>query len=292
MRTCESVQGSRRAKARALSLRLQRSNLGRRAQWLRLAAADARDGAMNRRDPLEPPRRLRLGAGPGDFAEQGERWLGILTETGGLEPDGRVLDIGCGPGRLAAGLTGHLDHGSYEGFDVIPKAVRWCQQAITPRHPQFRFQVADVHNRRYHPAGSQRAVEYAFPFPDADFDVAFAASVFTHMVPAETERYLCEAGRVLRPGGRLMATFFLLNEESERFLTITSELSHETADEQGRRYRSSRAEIPEHRVATSEADVGEMYAGAGLEIEEVRYGRWAGRPARRLRQDLIVATKA
>ena len=71
---------------------------------------------------------------------------------------------------------------------------------------------------------------------------------------------------MLRPGGRLLATFFLLNEESEAYLAGTAELPHEAADERGRRYRSSRAEVPEHRVAMSEDDVRAMHAAAGLEI--------------------------
>ena len=38
------------------------------------------------------------------------------------------------------------------------------------------------------------------------------------MLPPGVARYLAECGRVLRPGGRMLATFFLLNEEVSRLL--------------------------------------------------------------------------
>src|SRR5207244_8730559 len=54
------------------------------------------------------------------------------------------------------------------------------------------------------------ASRYRFPYDDASFDFAFATSVFTHLDAESTGNYLDEAHRVLRPGGRLLATFFVL----------------------------------------------------------------------------------
>ena len=50
-------------------------------------------------------------------------------------------------------------------------------------------------------------------FPDATFDFVCATSVFTHMLPAGVANYLREIRRVLRPGGRCLATFFVLRSD-------------------------------------------------------------------------------
>ena len=83
----------------------------------------------------------------------------------GLKPDERVLDAGCGIGRIAVPLTEYLDEsGGYEGFDIAPEGIAWCRENITPRYPNFRFQVADIYNKSYNPEGSQKADEYEFPY--------------------------------------------------------------------------------------------------------------------------------
>src|SRR5687768_526087 len=68
--------------------------------------------------------------------------------TRGLRPEHRVLDIGSGLGNLALGLADFL-RGGYDGLEIHPEAVAWCQRAITPRHPGFRFHRADVASRAY-----------------------------------------------------------------------------------------------------------------------------------------------
>lgn len=40
--------------------------------------------------------------------------------------------------------------------------------------------------------------------------------MFTHLSPADRDNYLREIRRVLRPGGRCFATFFLLDVEAEQ----------------------------------------------------------------------------
>src|SRR4051794_40645769 len=101
--------------------------------------------------------------GEGDFVATGDEFLGHLRELAGLTPRSRVLDVGCGIGRVARPLAGFLDGGSYTGFDVNAPAIGWCQ-ARYPEH--FRFQLADLYNARYHPTGMARASEYRFPYDD------------------------------------------------------------------------------------------------------------------------------
>lgn len=55
---------------------------------------------------------------------------------------------------------------SYEGFDVVQPAVEWCQAEITPRHPNFRFQAANIQNGKYNPSGAESAAEYRWPYED------------------------------------------------------------------------------------------------------------------------------
>jgi SAM-dependent methyltransferase len=269
---------------------------GRRSLWPMLALLDMRDRVRGDRDPLVPPRRYRL---PGWYADSrgiGNRWLEIFRNEIGLRGDERVLDIGCGSGRIAAPLTASLVRGSYEGFDVDRRSVGWCRRAITSRYPNFRFQVADIHNALYNPGGSQAAVEYRFPFPDAQFDLALSLSVFTHMTPSETAHYLREAARVLRPGGRLLATFFLLNEETERLQANGSperryRFRRALTDSEDRGYRSVETATPEATIAHYETSVHEMCERSGLQVERTNRGNWSRGTAGRA-QDLIVAVRS
>jgi len=270
-------------------------------RWTLRAALDCRDAITGRRDPLIPPRRLGL---PTQLTAPGERFVTVgLVEAAGLGPDERVLDIGCGPGRIAAQLTRRLTTGSLEGFDVMPDSVQWARTQITPRHPRFRFQLADIQNPRYNAGGSVSVADYRFPYPDDDFDLAFASSVFTHPRPTETERYLRETARVLRPGGRNVSTFFLINAESEELVEResvhvaaagerrTRSFDYELIDSGGRRFRTSQPRVPEHRIGLYEEDVLSMHEEAGLEVIEIRHGHWCGREQTpgRLGQDLIVS---
>jgi SAM-dependent methyltransferase len=220
-----------------------------------------------------------------------------------LTPSSDVLDMGCGPGRVAAPLTRFLEPaqgGSYEGFDVMPKSIKWCRKAITPNHPSFRFQLADLHNAQYNPKGTQRAADYVFPYGDESFDAALAASLFTHLQPFEGQRYLDEACRVLRPGARLLSTWFLINDNAEELLRgrrsapsgSVLNLDRELTDERGNPFRSQFPAAPEHMIAIDERAVRGQHERAGLEIVEVLYGSWPGGPGLGWPgQDMIVSRR-
>ena len=183
-------------------------------RWAIRVRLDLQDRRAGTRDPLLPPRRLGL---PVPAPVLGERIVELIKQEGGLDRSSDVLDIGCGPGRIAVPLARWMSpSATYEGFDVMPKSIAWCRKAITPRYPNFRFQVADVTNGEYNPRGSQRASEYTFPYADASFDVALATSLFTHLKPFESQRYLGETARTLRPGGRLVGTWSCSTSASRR----------------------------------------------------------------------------
>jgi SAM-dependent methyltransferase len=245
---------------------------------------DTADGVRGRRDPLRPPRRLLTGD-YSDFERLGEEFLTLFTELGGLRPDHAVLDIGCGPGRMAVPLTRHLSPaGSYEGFDIVGEEVRWCQEHITPRFPGFRFQRADVRNSRYNPGGGVAAEDYRFPYPDASFGFAFATSVFTHMLAPEVERYLAELSRVLEPDGRALVTWFILDAESRAALP-TDRFAFGTPA--GPAFVNDPGS-PEAAVAYPEEWVLSRCEANGLHVAGHHPGGWAGRSGTAGWQDVLV----
>jgi SAM-dependent methyltransferase len=247
---------------------------------LKLRAQDALDRLGGRHDPLVPPRRMQF-VGAGDFVAVGDEFLGHLVELAGLRPDSDVLDVGCGIGRIARPLAGYLTTGAYAGFDVEPLGIEWCRA----RYPErFRFDLADLRNGRYRPGGARSAAEYRFPHHDATFDVAVMTSVLTHLPAPEAERYLAEARRVLRPGGRLLATFFLLDDGSRAALAAgRAAIAFGAAD--GPTAVADPA-LPEEAVAHDEAWVRER-----LDVLAIERGGWRGAstaPARSF-QDIVVA---
>ncbi|HEV3000702.1 MAG TPA: class I SAM-dependent methyltransferase [Solirubrobacteraceae bacterium] len=256
---------------------------------LRLRALDVRDRVSGRADRLVPPRRLDY-AGHSDFVATGEEFLAYFVELGGLQPHHAVLDVGCGMGRMARPLAGFLSsEGSYDGFDVNRDGIGWCRRRYA-RHDNFRFQVADLYNRRYNPHGAHAAGDYRFPYDDERFDLAILTSVLTHLLEREADHYLAETARVLKPGGRMLATFFLLNEESRGLIADGSAaLAFLDPDDH---VSVLDADLPEEAVAYDEEWLGERLAEHGLRPEATRYGSWCGRPDFASFQDLIVATSA
>lgn len=168
---------------------------------------------LTKKRDLIPPAGL-IYTGRGDFLKAGQYWLDTFKKYAGLREDSKVLDIGSGIGRIAVGLTPYLK-GKYEGFDAVRQGVDWCQQNISTKFPNFNFTYADLYNDLYKKDGIL-AASFTFPYPENRFDMACAISVFTHMIPEEVEQYISETSRVIVPGGYLVATFFVLNDESRQ----------------------------------------------------------------------------
>jgi SAM-dependent methyltransferase len=245
-----------------------------------------RDRVARRSDRLTPPRRLDY-AGHSDFVTVGDEFLSHFVELGELQPHERVLEVGCGSGRMARPLAGYLSgDGSYDGFDVNRDAIGWCRRRYR-RLPNFRFQVADVHDRRFNPRSDVLAAEYAFPYDDASFDFVLCTSVLTHVLEGEALHYLTQMARVLAPGGRLFATFFLLNDTS-RAMMAEGRAGLQFLDPGGPLAIVDEG-MPEEAVAYDEEWVFEALRRCGLVLTSIHPGSWCGRDEHVSFQDIVVA---
>jgi SAM-dependent methyltransferase len=251
-------------------------------------ALDGADLCLQRRKDLVPPRWLNP-IGDGDFESTGAEFLDYFIRLGGLEPSHNVLDVGCGIGRMALPLTKYLTTGTYEGFDILPSGIQWCKKSITPRYPNFRFTLADIRNGEYNAHGLVPASEYRFPYGDAHFDLAFLTSVFTHMRPPDVSHYLAELSRVLAPGGKCLATFFVLNHESRQLINAgrsSLDLSHALPG-----CWTATSQVPEAAIGYEERELERLAVGNNLRLQSISYGKWCGRAEYMSYQDVAVFAK-
>jgi len=111
----------------------------------------------------------------------------LLSEAGiDLSSCKRVLDLGCGSGRMLRWLDGV--RAEVWGSDVSAPHIVWCQQNLNPPY-RFLTNTSCPH----------------LPFESAYFDLIYAGSLFTH-ISELVDAWLLEIRRLLRGGGAAYVT--------------------------------------------------------------------------------------
>lgn len=256
-----------------------------RLDWL------VRHLVANRFLPAPPPDLTDVG--DGDFRAIGAEFLRHFVRIGGLRSTDRVVDLGCGIGRMAVPLTQFLDEAGegYDGFDVVKPAIAWCTDAITARYPSFRFGHLDLHHPIYNPAGTMRTEDVRLPMADGSVDFAILTSLMTHLHAGEVRAYVRELARILRPGGRSFVTFFLIDEVARGLMAEGRARFRFDVSGAGPEYHVS-ADTPTSAVAYDEGFVRSVFAEAGLApLRPTLHGHWSGRVAEPF-QDICLFGKA
>jgi len=252
---------------------------------------DIYDSLSGKKIKYIPPRGM-IFTGRGDYIKLANMFFGYFKNYCNLQPDSRILDIGSGIGRMAVPFIGYLNHqGSYEGIDIVKTGINWCNKNISKINPQFKFIHSDIYNDLYNTKGVIKGEEYVFPYREDDFDIAFLTSVFTHMLQAEVEQYIKEIARVLKPGGKCLATFFILNEESVSLMNTTED-SFKFPFNHGE-YSFMSENTKTANVAYNQEWIERIMKENGLKVEVIRYGFWSGRNKEEYPdfQDIIIVSK-
>ena len=224
-------------------------------------------GRLSDRSRWADPWSFMHNVGDGDFQAIGVLLLANLRDHAGLKADDRVLDIGCGNGRVAIQLAPVLrGEGSYLGFDISKAGIAVCRRRFAgERH--MRFAHIDVWNGEYNERGRIAEIDTVFPAQDASIDLAFATSVCTHMRMPAVRRYLREAARVLAPGGRFAFTAFALEPGREESADFGFRPFDETSAVVDQRY-------PERAIGHQRDALEAAVVDAGLSVAGFRRGHW------------------
>jgi ubiquinone/menaquinone biosynthesis C-methylase UbiE len=116
------------------------------------------------------------------------------VELARITPGERVLDVGCGPGRLAivagavAGSAGEIC-----GIDPALEMIELARRNAARAGIRIRFDVGVIE---------------ALPYPDDHFDVVLSSLMLHHLPDDLKRRGLAEIRRALKPGGRVLAVDF------------------------------------------------------------------------------------
>lgn len=99
-----------------------------------------------------------------------------------MPPNGRVLDLGCGQGRLATAVARRVRSLHVVGVDVSPAMI-----AAAPSHPRVEYVVTDGHD-----------------LPGGMFDGAWSVLVFQHLEPQVIHDYVARLTQQVRPGAPVL----------------------------------------------------------------------------------------
>ena len=141
-----------------------------------------------------------------------QSWARELIGQLKLRGDERILDVGCGDGKVTAELARAVPNGSVVGMDASAEMIAFAKKTFPPaKFPNLKFQIGDAREL-------QRAVSEI----GAPFDLLFSNSAL-HWVD-DHQKFLAGAAAVLKTGGRLAVSCGGKGNAHEVFLALRPEM--------------------------------------------------------------------
>ena len=238
--------------------------------------------------------------GGSDPETVGNACRSILSRYITIDANSRLLDFGCGIGRVLLSVLQHTPAvGKITGFDIMPQVIRFCDTHIASAFPQTSFELIQGSNDHYDQFVSAGGAAIAkgpsnlLADYGSSFTGAYAFSVFTHVEMADFRSLLVLVVSILQPGGEFLFTSFLLTPYSRQAIEQRTGLFPfgETAFEaDGRVFIGN---VPDRLgfIAFDMALVEQMVFDAGLVITHVEHGAWTGSGFSPSLQDVIVCRR-
>jgi ubiquinone/menaquinone biosynthesis C-methylase UbiE len=132
-----------------------------------------------------------------DFMIASDNLTRQLIKHASLTPNSQILDVGCGFGGTIALLNEEHTGLNMTGLNIDPRQIERAKTKVLPsikKENSANFIVGDA---------------CELPFASSTFDTVFAVECIFHF--PSRERFFKEAARVLKPGGKLILSDFVVN---------------------------------------------------------------------------------
>jgi SAM-dependent methyltransferase len=234
--------------------------------------------------------------GGGDPERVASEVISVMASHVDLPAKSSILDVGCGCGRIATGLTQYLHPKSrYVGVDIVSELVEFGRKRISPRYPNFSFQLLDEGNLSYdwwrQKNGQKDIARLSDALPPETVDLAISISLFTHLdVPAATD-VLAAIARMLGEGAQAFVTVFVLDSAAREGIESNRTgfgFKHRTPS--GQLY-AEKLEEPTHAVAYEIGQIEALIHSVGLQLEKWIRGYWSQGNAGEIFQDALILRK-
>ena len=117
-----------------------------------------------------------------------KRYKGRLIEQAQIQPGMRVMDLGCGTGKLAIMAKQAQPNAEVVGLDADPEMLKMAYAKNNQEKLDVKFEVGFTNN---------------LPYPDASFDRVLSSIMIHHLKTPDKEKTAREIYRVLKAGGQL-----------------------------------------------------------------------------------------
>lgn len=123
----------------------------------------------------------------------------------GLQPQHRLLDVGCGALRFGLHAIDYLDDGHYVGVDAFARYLDLGRRLAKTVVPEKNFRLIE-------------SSDFDFGVTTPTYDVAIAQSVLTHLSKAQNESCVAALAGVMKPGSQFVFTYLVGRPQTLGFL--------------------------------------------------------------------------